>query len=945
MAYDIFISYRREGGYETAKHLYDLLNRDGYKVSFDIDTLRNGDFDIELYKRIDECTDFILILNKGAFDRTVDPAFDSRKDWMRNELAYALEKGKNVIPVMLAGFDAFPDNLPDDVVRVQKKNGPKYDRYYFDDFYRKLKTVFLETPEPDNVADMPVRYLKLSADAACSVYVDGEFKAELAPGSVGRIPLPEGRYVVKAVSSENPEVEISFTETLADSDSVRELSLTPLMKSFRDADDTARLQAVAVRLLEEYGGPVIWPDSRMGDEHGCSYKERGFLIGRGGKYGVSDVEGHVVMDCEWDSVEYSCGVYIVSQGGKFGLIDRNGVKLTALEYDCLRSGRDDGLIPAKKGEKWGYIDSGGSVVLDFKYEDACPFIDGRGAVRLHGMWTTVDRRGVIASRSFDSIHDGRYWCSEGLMPVCIGGKWGFADNMGNIVIKAGYKWVETFYNGTAYASNDFSWWFIDRNGDRIKGNSRNLRELNWSGDACTFSSGGLHAACKGNRLGYVDNEYEIVIPFEYDFNKNAAGRRGRFSEGLLNISKNGRWGYIDNRNETVLDFIYDDASEFIDGIAYVKQDGRHGFIDRKGHLMSAPIPSVSAASGYEPLNDYERYILDDAEFVRYEENGYIGYKDASSGQIVIKADILPERPAGRFSFENYEAWGEECERRGLTFTSGPRTIARSQLAFVIANPNSFYKCYSRTGFVIDKLCNIIDEYEVLVEYRSQEGGDRCFAVRNNKAKSGKYDMIGVIDSHGSEIVPFWYASMVHFSGETGELVLRKKKYSFENKPDGIDVWSLKTGRRVSGLDCRLLPEMRRKNMLRLFWSLLVLAGLHVAMISPWSLFHLWTQMPSVLKIGYVAMSCVLFFILLGQMLKELSDNDGSDCRYDYYPALPLAAAYGLALLIMLPKLSVVLTILRILGYVVCAVLLIAYAVRLLSVSRTFRLTRKSSGVF
>ena len=236
---------------------------------------------------------------------------------------------------MLAGFDAFPDNLPDDVVRVQKKNGPKYDRYYFDDFYRKLKTVFLETPEPGNVADMPVRYLKLSSDAACSVYVDGELKAELAPGSVGRIPLPEGRYVVKAVSSENPEVEISFTETLAGSDSVRELSLTPLMESFRNAGETARLQAVAVRLLEEYGGPVIWPDSRMHGEPGyCSYRERGFLIGRGGKYGVSDAEGHVVIDCEWDSVEYSCGVYIVSEGGKFGLIDRKGAGLTALEYDC-----------------------------------------------------------------------------------------------------------------------------------------------------------------------------------------------------------------------------------------------------------------------------------------------------------------------------------------------------------------------------------------------------------------------------------------------------------------------------------------------------------------------------------------------------------------------------------------------------------------------------------
>lgn len=46
--YDIFISYRREGGYDTAKHLNDLLVRDGYRVSFDIDTLRNGPFDKQI---------------------------------------------------------------------------------------------------------------------------------------------------------------------------------------------------------------------------------------------------------------------------------------------------------------------------------------------------------------------------------------------------------------------------------------------------------------------------------------------------------------------------------------------------------------------------------------------------------------------------------------------------------------------------------------------------------------------------------------------------------------------------------------------------------------------------------------------------------------------------------------------------------------------------------
>ena len=52
MAYDIFISYRREGGFEVAKHIKDLLERDGYTVSFDIDNLGNGNFDELLLERV-----------------------------------------------------------------------------------------------------------------------------------------------------------------------------------------------------------------------------------------------------------------------------------------------------------------------------------------------------------------------------------------------------------------------------------------------------------------------------------------------------------------------------------------------------------------------------------------------------------------------------------------------------------------------------------------------------------------------------------------------------------------------------------------------------------------------------------------------------------------------------------------------------------------------------
>lgn len=145
---DIFISYRREGGYDTAKHLYDLLTRDGYRVSFDIDTLRDGDFDKQLYERINQCRDFILIVDQHAFDKCLDENIPKEKDWLRCELSYALEMGKNIIPVFLSGVKGFPEYLPDDIIGVEKKNGPEFNRYYFNDFYRTLKKRFLHDRRP-----------------------------------------------------------------------------------------------------------------------------------------------------------------------------------------------------------------------------------------------------------------------------------------------------------------------------------------------------------------------------------------------------------------------------------------------------------------------------------------------------------------------------------------------------------------------------------------------------------------------------------------------------------------------------------------------------------------------------------------------------------------------------------------------------------------------------
>ncbi len=225
MKYDVFISYRREGGYDTAKHLNDLLVRDGYRVSFDIDTLRSGNFDTQLLERIDQCKDFILIVDQHAFDRTLDPSFDPKKDWMRCELAYALKKHKNIVPIFLAGVKGFPESLPSDVASVTKKNGPEYNRYYFNDFYEKLKAAFLISKPHQKSRKIFVFMAILIALLGLVVYVgskepsitdDERHNSVTSVGPYAKI-TPDNSYADAKklfidVAGRNPVYAVSYTE-------------------------------------------------------------------------------------------------------------------------------------------------------------------------------------------------------------------------------------------------------------------------------------------------------------------------------------------------------------------------------------------------------------------------------------------------------------------------------------------------------------------------------------------------------------------------------------------------------------------------------------------------------------------------------------------------------------------------------------------------------------
>lgn len=154
MRYQIFISYRRDGGESLAALLHERFVRMGYRVFYDVESLRSGNFNEKLLEVISECDDVLVVLPPGGLDRCIA----DESDWVRREIVHALKCEKNVIPILMRNF-SFPENLPDDLKPLVNKNGVSATMEYFDAVVDKLAKQRL-TCKPDQEADRQERHIQ-----------------------------------------------------------------------------------------------------------------------------------------------------------------------------------------------------------------------------------------------------------------------------------------------------------------------------------------------------------------------------------------------------------------------------------------------------------------------------------------------------------------------------------------------------------------------------------------------------------------------------------------------------------------------------------------------------------------------------------------------------------------------------------------------------------------
>lgn len=124
--YDIFISYRRQGGGDFAHLLKLSLTAMGLTVFLDIDNLGTGTFDKKLLQYMSASKNVLLVWTKGCMNRFLD-GNDYSQDFVAKEYIFALKNKMNILPVYKEDFE-FPEEsrVPEEIRPVLLINALKF---------------------------------------------------------------------------------------------------------------------------------------------------------------------------------------------------------------------------------------------------------------------------------------------------------------------------------------------------------------------------------------------------------------------------------------------------------------------------------------------------------------------------------------------------------------------------------------------------------------------------------------------------------------------------------------------------------------------------------------------------------------------------------------------------------------------------------------------------
>ncbi len=303
-----------------------------------------------------------------------------------------------------------------------------------------------------------------------------------------------------------------------------------------------------------------------------------------------------------DTFAEGLAVASMTWGGALGYIDRNGKIVIDFRYDSART-FCDGRALVSLNKKPGIIDKSGKwIVKPGQYDYLGEYGDSVCAFRQNRKWGFLDRDGrEILPAKYNSFRTPRFADGLCLLDDSASGRGRYIDKDGHVRIELPKTYdallCENFSNGIARVSTGLPEFggkagFIDRTGHLVI-----PLQYSSAGNFCTeglvpvsmkstlvFSRSGYAAGEGGDVFkpnepwGFIDKNNKVAVPMIYD-------RVWYFSEGMAPVRRKGRWGYVNKEGREVIPLQYDFAKGFIRGVAMVVIDGKIAYIDKTGRLL------------------------------------------------------------------------------------------------------------------------------------------------------------------------------------------------------------------------------------------------------------------------------------------------------------------------------------------------------------------------
>ena len=265
----------------------------------------------------------------------------------------------------------------------------------------------------------------------------------------------------------------------------------------------------------------------------------------------------------------------------------------------------------------GLIDSTGKLVVPFRYGDVTYVGDGL-ALLDNGYF----KQGYYDIRAGKELLPPQYVIvgsfSEGLAWVRTGGtftdntiKFGYIDRTGAFVLPLVYDSISNFKNDVAVVKKDGHWYVIDKTGQIVKVLPYDDIEQFYDGMAAVW---------QGDKLGYIDEMGNEVIPPIYESLDDKRKTASEFENGVAQIQLNGKCNIIDKTGKLLLSEFYDTAGYYDEGYFIVGNSVNgstwqftYGLADPNGNQIT-PVIYHEISEGFQdgmvwirPSSDEEKY--------------------------------------------------------------------------------------------------------------------------------------------------------------------------------------------------------------------------------------------------------------------------------------------------------------------------------------------------